>query len=224
MEMLLTPLLAPLLTLTLLTPMLTLLTPLLAPLLTLLLTLLTLLLTLRIPLLTLLTPLLTPLLTLLKPLLTLLTPLLTLLLGPLFTLLFTLLGPLPNVNGRSPTFAKSSASKDITMSIDFNKPVRTKSGIPVQIITTNGREPYSVVGYIGDDESPGTWTADGVLRFGSGDELDLENFKKRGWINIYPEDAGYLWKNWTHNIYATKTEADSFALGTRIACIEIEVP
>jgi hypothetical protein len=61
--------------------------------------------------------------------------------------------------------------------IDFTKPVETVTGIPVQIISTSGREPYPVVGYVGEhslclDE----WTSDGLFNLA---ELDYSEYNLR---------------------------------------------
>jgi len=61
--------------------------------------------------------------------------------------------------------------------IDFTKPVETVTGIPVQIISTSGREPYPVVGYVGVhslclDE----WTSDGLFNV---EELDYSDYNLR---------------------------------------------
>lgn len=47
--------------------------------------------------------------------------------------------------------------------IDFTKPVETVIGIPVQIISTSGREPYPVVGYVGEHSvATKEWTVGGL--------------------------------------------------------------
>ena len=45
--------------------------------------------------------------------------------------------------------------------------VTTRDGRKVEIITTNGRGPQPVVGYVGNDDYPKTWWADGKV-FGAG--------------------------------------------------------
>jgi hypothetical protein len=61
--------------------------------------------------------------------------------------------------------------------IDFTKPVETVTGIPVQIISISGREPYPVVGYVGEhslclDE----WTSNGLFNI---EELDYSDYNLR---------------------------------------------
>jgi hypothetical protein len=45
--------------------------------------------------------------------------------------------------------------------IDFSKPLQTTDGDPVTILSTNGREPFPIVGYIGASNTPATWTSTG---------------------------------------------------------------
>lgn len=59
------------------------------------------------------------------------------------------------------------------MSINLNKPLRTRYGEPVTILSTKGRGMYPVIGYIGDDQDIKYWT-----KYGISDEhshMDLEN-------------------------------------------------
>jgi hypothetical protein len=61
--------------------------------------------------------------------------------------------------------------------IDFTKPVETVTGIPVQIISTSGREPYPVVGYVGEHSlSLDEWTLDGLFNLA---ELDYSEYNLR---------------------------------------------
>jgi hypothetical protein len=61
--------------------------------------------------------------------------------------------------------------------IDFTKPVETVTGIPVQIISTSGREPYPVVGYVGEHSlSLDEWTSDGLFNLA---ELDYSEYNLR---------------------------------------------
>lgn len=45
--------------------------------------------------------------------------------------------------------------------VDFTKPVQTSDGRPVEIITTKGRAPYPVIGYVDDNSMPISWTIRG---------------------------------------------------------------
>jgi hypothetical protein len=61
--------------------------------------------------------------------------------------------------------------------IDFTKPVETVTGVPVQIISTSGREPYPVVGYIGEHSlALDEWTSSGLYNV---EELDYSDFNLR---------------------------------------------
>ena len=98
--------------------------------------------------------------------------------------------------------------------IDFNKPVRTKSGEPVEIVTTEGREPYPVIGYVEDSDVPECWAKDGRYK----DEevtlsLDLENIpqKRSGWVNVYTiKGPGVFRDRIVHenNVYERREQAE----------------
>jgi len=61
--------------------------------------------------------------------------------------------------------------------IDFTKPVETVTGIPVQIISTSGREPYPVIGYVGEHSlALDEWTSDGLYNV---EELDYSEYNLR---------------------------------------------
>jgi hypothetical protein len=61
--------------------------------------------------------------------------------------------------------------------IDFTKPVETVTGIPVQIISTSGREPYPVIGYVGEHSlALDEWTSSGLYNV---EELDYSDYNLR---------------------------------------------
>lgn len=61
--------------------------------------------------------------------------------------------------------------------IDFTKPVETVTGIPVQIISISGREPYPVIGYVGEHSlALDEWTSDGLYNV---EELDYSEYNLR---------------------------------------------
>jgi hypothetical protein len=61
--------------------------------------------------------------------------------------------------------------------IDFTKPVETVTGIPVQIISISGREPYPVIGYVGEHSlALDEWTSDGPYNV---EELDYSEYNLR---------------------------------------------
>jgi hypothetical protein len=78
--------------------------------------------------------------------------------------------------------------------IDITKPVRTRNGTPVEIISDKGREPYTLVGYIGNGRELDEWAADGAYLPGTKSNNDLENYKPEpqpdadGWIPHIPGD------------------------------------
>ncbi len=63
------------------------------------------------------------------------------------------------------------------MTIDFTKPVQTRSGLAVRILCTEGQDKeYPVVGFTPDRQYTRKWTGEGKF-FSDGrvDELDLVN-------------------------------------------------
>ena len=60
--------------------------------------------------------------------------------------------------------------------LDLTKPLQTVSGRPVTLITTKGREPWPLVGYIvGMKRVTVTWKQDGAFQPIGENELDLIN-------------------------------------------------
>lgn len=103
----------------------------------------------------------------------------------------------------------------ISTVIDFTKPVQTKDGESVEIITTNGRGMYPVLGFIGDNDAPKSFTVDGVYYTGENFSYDLENVPEKEieivrYYNIYPR--------FTSMGYASRAEADEAASSERIGC------
>ena len=67
-----------------------------------------------------------------------------------------------------------------TKMTDFTKPVQTRSGLPVTIITTEGRGSHKVIGYMDDEEDLSYWLADGKFFKGAQeDECDLINVPEK---------------------------------------------
>lgn len=112
--------------------------------------------------------------------------------------------------------------------IDFTKPVQTShpgNPEPVQIITTEGRGTYPVVGYIGDSNKPTVWTANGRKQAGLITSEDLMNApppKQVRYVNIYGDGRETMAGMFRFNL--TRAEADEKAQSTnrRTACIRIE--
>ncbi len=98
--------------------------------------------------------------------------------------------------------------KLITTGLDFSKPVYTKSGKPVEIITTEGRDvDYPVLAYIGDNTHTTKYTNDGKLYTGLDYNGDLTNkaMEKVVYVNLWSNgDVGY-------RHFATRKEADDVA-------------
>lgn len=97
--------------------------------------------------------------------------------------------------------------------IDFTKPVRTKSGEPVEIITTEGRGPCPVIGYVGERYVVYQWFLDGRFSVKQTETLvDLENIpqKRSGWTVVR---KGYLGHRSLESeaIYPTKEQAEADA-------------
>lgn len=72
--------------------------------------------------------------------------------------------------------------------IDPKRPVFTRNGEPVEIISTAGRRHgLTILGYVGDDSVLLSWAEDGSFSQGSTGELDLVQ-PCEVWLNIY--DSG----------------------------------
>jgi hypothetical protein len=80
--------------------------------------------------------------------------------------------------------------------IDITKKYQTRDGRPVEILSTNGRRGWSVIGYIGDNPTVRTWTSEGridVTPWTRHDEdlIEIKEKKTRTyWLNIYDDCAG----------------------------------
>lgn len=70
--------------------------------------------------------------------------------------------------------------------IDFKKPVQTRRGYPVTILTTDGRGNYPVVGYIWERTDVHTWMRSGRYFADLEGPLDLINVpeKRTAYVNI----------------------------------------
>ena len=78
---------------------------------------------------------------------------------------------------------------------DGNRRAQTRDGRPVTLITTQGREPWPVVGYIGGCNSLSKWGLDGKFTENMDRETDLTNIpepKRSGevWVHIVESDSG----------------------------------
>lgn len=73
--------------------------------------------------------------------------------------------------------------------IDLTKPMQTRDGQKVNLITTEGREEYPLVGYVGDGIIPTAWTKEGKWWNGGGNfTLNLVNIPE----DVYKDKAGWM--------------------------------
>ena len=108
------------------------------------------------------------------------------------------------------------------MTLDLTKPMQTRDGQPVEIITTKGRYPkFPIVGYIGSFEYLELWALDGSNRVAQG-RAELVNVPEPQrvvdfWVNVYPNnfDSPRPFAHWT------KDAADACVRENRTACIHI---
>lgn len=89
--------------------------------------------------------------------------------------------------------------------IDITKPVRTKDGQTVEIVTDKGRGTYPFLGYVGDETLLKSWARDGKCYIGGSSLNDIENVpERREWFyNVY-EHYQHGW------FYKTKEEAGKY--------------
>lgn len=117
-------------------------------------------------------------------------------------------------NDREFCVSQMAEFEEVQTMIDFDKRVQTKSGEPVEIITTEGREPWPIIGYRRDSDSdnlPSCWTKEGrISRYNSSDQ-DLENVpqKRSGWRTVIVEKDGNVLKR--GGVFCdTREEAERF--------------
>ena len=121
----------------------------------------------------------------------------------------------------------------MTDKLDLSKPLQTRGtspdhsdGEPVLLLSTNGREPLPLVGYIRDSLRVSTWSAEGVFYYdGSQSKYDLINVpeKKRSgevWVNVYPKDSIFP-EAIAHSSRASANDLDKRAREQRIACARV---
>ena len=100
--------------------------------------------------------------------------------------------------------------------IDFTKPVQTRDGRPVEIITTKGRGTYPVLGYAGDSAILFTWTEGGKLLTAHVEAAatDLINVPEPvvGWLNVYPNDNGAAVQHTTYDTAQDRASPGRIAL------------
>ena len=104
------------------------------------------------------------------------------------------------------------------MTFDPTKPCMTRDGRPVALITTQGREPWPLVGYIGGDTYPSFWTVRGDFEIEDDlscpyDLINTPEPKRSGevWVNVYLNGA-VTWNS--------RADADKCA-ASRVACVHV---
>lgn len=102
--------------------------------------------------------------------------------------------------------------------IDFTKPVQTRRGYPVMILTTDGRGNYPVVGYIRESTDVHTWMSSGRYCTGPEGPLDLINVpeKRVVYVNLYP------YPHLSPGFHPTRKDADKYAMSQRHARVRVE--
>ena len=104
------------------------------------------------------------------------------------------------------------------MSIDWNKPIETVSGILAKIISTDFRNRFNAPVVLQIEYANcsiiGHYTSEGKSEYGS-PEIRNRKIKREGWVNIYPDElcTGY---------YKTEIEARAKAQPTAITQVKIE--
>ena len=119
-------------------------------------------------------------------------------------------------------FLKSLLPEDDMKSdqIDFSKPVQTRDGQKFEMLWIHGRGTYPIVGYVGEDDHPSTFTAEGYWTSSKypGDK-DLINVPETRvvWVNAYPDGSDYQGA-----AEPSKKVADTCAGNDREARIRVE--
>ena len=116
--------------------------------------------------------------------------------------------------------------------IEMGKKYQTRTGLPVEILTTTAKGLYygPVVGLVQGFDGPCTWSADGIKNIHAmypsrvDRDLDLLEIPEviEGWVNLYPACAPtILARCW--EVHPTRQAADRLAdTNSRIACIPIK--
>ena len=108
--------------------------------------------------------------------------------------------------------------------IDWTKPVQTRDGTPVNILSREGRGTFPVIGYIGDATDVDTWTAEGKYRTNKSGPEDLMNVpeapkQREVWLNVFKNSRGELT---TGISYGSRENANfSGVADKRVGCIKV---
>lgn len=111
--------------------------------------------------------------------------------------------------------------------IDFTKPIRTRDGRAVEILTTKARGLYPVIGNVEGEKGTDSWKVDGSTYHSDAPApIDLVNVpqKYRVWANCYRPIGidGDTLEGATLRAHDSRKSADVFKGHDRVACIEIE--
>lgn len=109
--------------------------------------------------------------------------------------------------------------------LDWDKPLQTRDGDTVTIITREGRGKYSVMGYIGDEDDTTHWLPDG--RFFDEEDPDGRDIinvpekpvQREVWYNVFKNTEGKLSIGSTYE--SRKAADDSGVADKRVACIKV---
>lgn len=109
--------------------------------------------------------------------------------------------------------------------ISMDKKYVTRDGRPVRLICIDETlERYPVIGVIGNEDEPSSWTKKGYYlhyetETGPNDLVEVKEEKTVdfGWLNIYPNNV------FGGVAHATKEQADKRADPHRIACVHLLV-
>lgn len=102
--------------------------------------------------------------------------------------------------------------------IDINKKYRTRDGRPVELLTTNARGAWPVIGYIEGDEQLRRWSLGGYPKrpHATHIALDIVEVKPKRvmWFNVY--HGGEV------HAHGSREDADGWSGDNRVACLKIE--
>jgi hypothetical protein len=107
------------------------------------------------------------------------------------------------------------------MKLDFSKPIQTRKGEPVRVLTRDRVSAWPVVALVteGATEHLYSYKSDGRFTESGETDSDLVNVKQRikksVWINLYNRANA---SGCTHD---TRGEADRDAMHGRVACLEV---
>lgn len=103
--------------------------------------------------------------------------------------------------------------------IDWDKPLRTKSGLPARLVSKRTGDDKYIMGVIIEGKKRDRfeiYKSDGRYSDNDLSGLDLENVPEKivRYVNYYPSGASYC--------YETRDSADSASMYNRVSCVRIE--